>query len=168
MAQMAKSNGAAVEAVKDTIYRACLSLDEGKWADWLALCDENFAYSIKAFSPEIRRDMMYLDGDRAAIAKMCELLPKHNSDTSPLRRHATVYAVDVAEDGKSACAVTSVVIYRNLLDGTNSHIDAGGNQLFAIAKYHDRFRLADGAARFTEREVRLDTRRLDKGSHYPL
>jgi methanesulfonate monooxygenase small subunit len=55
-----------------------------------------------------------------------------------------------------------------MLDGINSHLDAGDSQLFVIGKYYDRFRLGKGAPVFIERTVFLDTRRLDKGSHYPV
>ncbi|MCE2494534.1 MAG: nuclear transport factor 2 family protein [Alphaproteobacteria bacterium] len=157
---------AAVEAVKDTVYRTCLLLDDERWSDWLELCDEEFYYKITAYSPEIRRDVLYLDGDREQIAQMCELLPKHNTDRSPLKRHAVVYTVDV--DGGSAEAVTSFVIYQNMLDGVNSHIDAGENHLFAVGRYLDSFAIRDDEARFVTREVRLETRRLDKGTHWPL
>ena len=46
---------------------------------------------VKAFSPEIHYDMLYLDGSRAEMVSMCELLPKHNTDHSPLSRHTVVY-----------------------------------------------------------------------------
>lgn len=158
----------AAGAVRDTIYKACLLQDDQKWSDWLDLCDEDFQYSIKAFSPEINYDMTYFSGDHHALTQMTELLPKHNTDHSPLKRHATVYAVDVDEDGETASAVTSLVVYQNMLDGVNSHIDAGENHLFLVGKYLDKFRIKDGRAKFVEREVRLDTRRLDKGSHWPI
>ena len=45
------TNGAA-DAVRDTIYRSCLLLDDEKWRDWLELCDDEFHYAIKAWSPE--------------------------------------------------------------------------------------------------------------------
>lgn len=159
---------ATVEAVKDTVYRTCLLQDDERWSDWLELCDEEFYYKITAYSPEIRRDVLYLDGDRVQIAQMCELLPKHNTDHSPLKRHAVVYTVDIDDDGGSAKAVTSFVIYQNMLDGVNSHIDAGENHLFAVGRYLDSFAIRDDEARFVTREVRLETRRLDKGTHWPL
>jgi methanesulfonate monooxygenase small subunit len=158
----------AVDAVKDTIYRTCLFLDDQKWKDWLDLCDEGFEYSIKAFSPEIRRDMMYFSGGRKDLASMTEMLPKHNTDHSPLKRHVTVYAVDVDEKNKTATAVTSVVVYQTMLDGINSHIDAGESRLFLIGKYLDKFKLDGGKAKFVAREVRIENRRLDKGSHWPI
>ena len=163
---MAKTNhSAAVEAVKDTIYRSCLLMDDEHWTGWLKLCDQDFYYKITAFSPEIRKDVLYLDGDRAQIEQMCELLPKHNTDHSPLKRHAVVYTVDVDDENSSARSVTSFVIYQNMLDGVNSHIDAGTNHLFAVGRYLDKFIISDDTARFITREVRLETRRLDKGTH---
>jgi methanesulfonate monooxygenase small subunit len=162
-------NGAdPVNTVKDTIYKACLYLDDQKWNDWLELCDEEFHYAIKSYSPEIRRDMMYFSGDRKDLATMTQLLPKHNTDHSPLKRHVTVYTVDVDEKNKTATAVTSFVVYQTLLDGINSHLDAGESRLFLVGRYLDKFRLDGGKAKFVEREVRLENRRLDKGSHWPI
>jgi methanesulfonate monooxygenase small subunit len=163
--------GEAVEAhrlVSDLIYRATLMLDEQKWEEWLGLCDEGFQYAIKAWSPEINYDMTYLQLDHAGLANLVKLLPKHNTDHSLLRRHTTVYTVDPAEDGKSARAVSSFLVHQNLLDGVNSHIDAGESRLFLIGKYRDVVGLENGKARFLSREVRIDNRRLDKGSHWPI
>ncbi|MGI9302546.1 MAG: nuclear transport factor 2 family protein [Gammaproteobacteria bacterium] len=156
------------EKVRDTIYKACLHLDDEKWDDWLALCDEDFEYAITAYSPEISYDMTYLSGNRADMAKITEMLPKHNTDHSPLRRHATVYCVEVDETAKTATAITSLAIYQNMLDGVNSHVDAGEPHIFIVGRYLDTFRLNGEGVKFTRREVRLDTRRLDKGSHWPL
>ena len=147
-------NGADVaNIVRDTIYRATLLLDDQQWVQWLDLCDDSFHY---------------FQGSHKDLATMVKLLPKHNTDHSPLRRHATVYTVGVAEDGKTASAVTSFVVYQNLLDGVNSHIDAGESRLFLVGRYLDTLRLEHDRARFIKREVRLDNRRLDKGSHWPI
>src|SRR5262245_11645610 len=114
-------NGADVaDVVRDTIYRATLLLDDQKWEQWLDLCDDSFHYAIKSFSPEINRDMTYFQGSRKDLATMVKLLPKHNTDHSPLRRHTTVYTVDVAEEGKTDTAVGSYVITPKLLAGITS------------------------------------------------
>ena len=163
------SNGVDVaNAVRDTIYRATLLLDDQKWDQWLELCDDSFHYAIKSFSPEINRDMTYLQGSRKDLATMVKLLPKHNTDHSPLKRHTTVYTVDVADDAKTASAVSSFVVFQNMLDGVNSHVDAGESRLFLVGRYLDSFKLEDGKARFIQREVRIENRRLDKGSHWPI
>ena len=64
--------------------------------------------------------------------------------------------------------VSSVAIYQNMLDGINSHIDAGQSNLFVIGRYLDKMKMKDGKAVFLSRKVDLDTRRLDKGSHWPF
>lgn len=163
------ANGAnPVEMVKDAIYRTCLHLDDQEWNAWLDMCDESFEYKITSYSPEIKYDMTYFSGDRDEMRKMLEMLPKHNSDHSPFKRHAVVYTVDLDDKGKSAKAVTSVVIFQNMLDGMNSHVDSGENRLFCAGRYIDTFSINGKGAKLTSREVRLETRRLDKGTHWPL
>lgn len=158
----------AADAVRDAICRAAILLDSQRWDEWLALCDESFVYDIKSWSPEINYDMTYLHASRKDMESLIRLLPKHNTDHSPLTRHTTVYTVDVSDDGSTAKAVSAFIVFQHLLDGTNSHIDAGESRLFLVGKYHDTFRIEGGRARFTSRETRLENRRLDKGSHWPI
>lgn len=165
------TGGNAVEfrlAVRETILRAALALDDQRWDDWLALCDESFQYSICSYSPEISRDMTYMHKTRAEMKSMVDLLVKHNTDHSPLTRHTSVYTVDLAADGRTAKAVSSVVVYQNLLDGEHSHYTAGESRLFLVGRYIDELKIVSGTAHFTKREVRLQNRRFDKGSHWPI
>jgi methanesulfonate monooxygenase small subunit len=37
-----------------------------------------------------------------------------------------------------------------------------------VGRYIDTFKLENGKAQFVKREVRLENRRLDKGSHWPI
>ena len=101
-------------AVTDIVYRSCLYLDNGNWRDFLNLCDDAMIYSIKAYSVEIRRDMEYLSHNKKELGSLTEMLPKLNSDHSPLRRHASIYTVDVSDDKKTATAVTSLAVYMNM------------------------------------------------------
>ena len=165
---MATDQTLTVEKVKNTIYAACIALDDQQWLDWIDLCDTDFQYAIKAYSPEISADMTYLAGDRAHMDALVKMLPKHNSDHSPLNRHCVVYQVKVAEDGKSATARSSVAVYQTMLDGINSHVDAGESKVFMVGSYHDEFSIDGDDVKFTKRDVRLDTRRLDKGTHWPI
>ena len=155
-------------AVRELIYKAGLLLDEARFGEWLALCAPDFVYRIKAYSPEIRKDMIWLEHDRAGMETLIEMLPRHNTDHGQLTRHASVYTVELDAERDEAAAVTSFACYNTMLDGINSHLDAGETRLFLIGKYHDRFRLEEGRPLFVERNVLLDTRRLDKGSHYPI
>ena len=165
---MNTSHQETIGKVKDAIYKSCLYLDDEQWPNWLALCSENFNYKITSYSPEIRKDMIYLAHSFSELKSMTEMLPKHNTDHSPLKRHAVVYTVNLAENLASAEAVTSVVIYQNMLDGVNSHIDSGETHLFCVGRYIDSFVISDHQPKFADREVRLENRRLDKGSHWPL
>lgn len=163
------SNGIDIAArVRDTIGRATIMLDDQRWDDWLALCDDDFHYAIRCFSPEINTDMTYLQGSRKEMASLINLLPKHNSDHSWLRRHTSVYIVEPTDNGQEATAISSFVVFQNLLDGVNSHIDSGESRLFLVGKYYDTFVIRDGVPKFRRREVRIDDRRLDKGSHWPI
>ena len=154
--------------IERTIYRAALALDTQQWNDWFALCDEKFEYAITSFSPEINKDMIYFSGDKKELKGLMDMLPKHNTDHSPLHRHTSVYTIDVAKNGETATAVSSVIVYQNMLDGRNSHLDSGESRLFVIGHYHDKFIIKDGMAKFAHREAKLDNRRLDKGSHWPI
>jgi methanesulfonate monooxygenase small subunit len=40
--------------------------------------------------------------------------------------------------------------------------------MFLVGRYIDTLKLEDDQIRFIKREVRLDNRRLDKGSHWPI
>ena len=162
------NNQSSVEKVKDSILRSCLFLDDEQWLRWLDLCLDNFQYKITSYSPEIRKDMIYFSGDHGELRSMTEMLPKHNTEHSPLKRHASVYTVDLSSDGASAEAVTSVVIYQTMLDGVNSHIDSGETRLFCAGRYIDTLIVEEDTAKFVSRELRLENRRLDKGSHWPL
>jgi len=158
----------AYNLVRETIYRSTISLDRQDWEGWLANCDDSFQYAIRAWSPEVNKDLTYLALDLKGLATMVKLLPKHNTDHSPLTRHTSVYTIDVDNETHCAKAVSSVLVYQTLLDGINSHIDAGESRLFLVGKYIDTFKIEDNKATFLSREVRIENRRLDKGSHWPI
>src|SRR6187549_1692154 len=84
-------------AIAEVVYRSCLALDEKNFKAYLDLCDGEFHYTITAHSPEIRKDMVWLDHDKAGMQSLFTNLPRHNSDHSPVTRHATVYTVEVDE-----------------------------------------------------------------------
>ena len=165
------TNVSAVEIekkIEKIIYRTALALDDNDWKSWFDLCDDAFFYSITSFSPEINKKMTYFSGNKKELVGLMDMLPKHNTDHSPLHRHTSVYTVEVADEGQSATAISSVTIYQNMLDGINSHLDSGESRLFVIGKYFDEFKIENGNPKFLSRETKLDNRRLDKGSHWPL
>ncbi len=92
------------------------------------LCDEKFHYRITAHSPEIRKDMIWLEHDKKGMQLLFTNLPKHNSDHSPITRHATVYTVEVDAAGNEAKVVSALQVFRTTLDG-------GATELFAVGKH---------------------------------
>lgn len=153
----------AKHAVERVVYGSCLLLDDKNFKGYLELCDPQFRYTITAHSPEIRKDMVWLDHDKRGMETLFNNLPRHNSDHSPLARHATLYTVDVDEASGEAQAVSALQVYRTALDG-------GATELFAVGRYVDRVRLSpDGAsAHLLRRTVKLDTRMLGIGYHVPF
>jgi 3-phenylpropionate/cinnamic acid dioxygenase small subunit len=156
--------------VSDLIYAGCMALNAENWKAFLETCDpKGFRYRITNYSPEIRREQCWMDRDFKGLKGILDLLPRHNSDHSPLTRHATVYRTALDEGSGEIHATTQVAIYRTQLDGMNSHFESGRTSLFAIGRYDDRLRVStDGRPRLAARTVVLDTRQVDIGSHMPL
>jgi len=148
-------------AVVELVYRSCLALDARDFEGYLALCHESFRYEVTTYSPEIRRAMTWLGHDKAGMATLFANLPRHNSDASPLTRHATVYTVSEASGEGTREVVSALQVFRTTLDG-------GATALFAVGKLHDLVIPGDGGPRLLRREVRLDTRLLGFGHHVPF
>ncbi len=148
-------------AISELICRSCMTLDDKKFGDYLDLCDPDYHYSITAYSPEIRKEMTWLEHDKAGMQALFANLPKHNSDQSPLSRHVTVYTVKENDDATQAQVVSALQVFRTTLDG-------GTTELFAVGKIHDRVSLADGLPKLLDRNVKLDTRMLGFGYHVPF
>ena len=154
--------GASIsEQVRTLIYRGILLLDQNDFKGWLDLCTPDFHYTVSLYSPEIRREQVWLDHDHEGMANLIRMLPRHNSDQTPLTRHATVYTVEHGAPSPEARAVTSVAIFATALDG-------GDTTLFALARYHDVVDLEGPEPRLKRRNVRLETRSLGIGKHWPL
>ena len=147
--------------VEELVYRAALLLDASDFPGFLALCDQQFHYLIGAYSPEIRKEMIWLEHDMAGMQLLFKNLPKHNSDRSLLTRHTTVYTVDFSADGKSADVVSGLQVYRTSLNG-------GATELFAVGKIHDKVSLGADGARLKDRQIKLDTRMFGIGFHIPF
>lgn len=143
------------------MYRSCLALDEKNFAGYLDLCDPAFHYAITAYSPEIRKEMTWLEHDKEGMKTLFTNLPKHNSDQSPLSRHSTVYTVEQDEAKQQAKVVSALQVYRTALDG-------GATELFAVGKVYDTITFNGGSPKLLDRNIRLDTRMLGFGYHIPF
>ncbi len=148
-------------AIEELIYKSCLLLDDKDFAGYLGLCDDSFHYRITTYSPEIRKEMTWLEHDKKGMTLLLNNLPKHNSDHSPLTRHAIVYTIDYGDGAGQPKVVSALQVFKTALDG-------GATELFAVGKLIDRVKVNGGEPKLTERTVRLDTRMLGIGYHVPL
>jgi methanesulfonate monooxygenase small subunit len=147
--------------IEEFIYSANMRLDSKDFKGWLDMCSLEFTYVIRAFSREIRKDMIWLEHDYDGMAGLIRQLPRHNTDQSEFSRHSTVYTVTPDASGTAVTVVTAVAIYRTTLDG-------GETKLFAIGRYTDTLIRTPDGWRFRARDLRLETRSLGIGTHYPL
>ncbi len=69
--------------IAEVIASASLRLDDDDFEGFLALCAPDFRYSIQAYSPEIRRDMTWLDLGRAELEM---LFRRSRATTATTRR----------------------------------------------------------------------------------
>lgn len=151
-------------AIEDVLYTGCLLLDAQQLHAWLEHTSSDLQYRITAHSPEIRKQMTWLEHDRQGLVALFELLPKHHVNHAQWQRHASLYQV-VADSATEVRAVTSLVVHHTLLDVGDVHEDAGATQVFAVGRYHDKYRLEQGRWLLTDRTVHLETRQLGIGTH---
>ncbi len=153
------------KAVRELIYRSCLTLDRMDFNAYMNLCDPDFHYVISTHSPELRKDIVWLDHDWKGMKLLLDILPKHVSDNVirlSLSRHVTVYTVEYDEDHTLANVVSVLQVFTTTKDG-------GITALLGVAKYYDAVRLDGGEPRLLSREVRLETRMLgETGCHIPF
>ena len=142
------------------VYRTCLLLDAERFDDYLALCSADFRYRVKADSPDLGKEMTWLDLDRDELADLLENVANHVRLPGRFTRHATVYAIERDDDGARAAVTTSLIVVYTDLDGVS--------RLFASGRYLDTVALAGPAPLLASRTVWLDTRDLGPGSHVPL
>lgn len=150
---------------EDLIYTGVSFLDERNWDGWLQLTQPDFHYRIGAYSPEIRKEMVWLDHDREGLRALFGLLDKHHVDHSVWFRQAILQRV-TQESEDTLHALTQVAIYQTVVDTNDVHAESGSTRLFAVARYRDRIQWGDGGWLLADRHVQLDTRQLGMGSHY--
>lgn len=148
-------------AVTELIHRSGLIMDECDFKGYLELCAPEYQYRITAYSPEIRKDMTWLEHDKAGMKSLFDNLHRHNSDKSPITRNINICLVEIDESAKEANVTSTMQVYRHTLDG-------GETELFAVGKLYDKVALRDDGPALLSRNVRLDTRVLGYGYHIPF
>lgn len=147
------------EAVGRLIYATVLKLDAEDFKGFLRHCCKSFRYTIKTYSPELGKEMTWLDHGRKGMQDLFAMLPQHVRMKGRFKRHVSIYSIDAQEDG-SVRAHSSILLI---------HTDPeGSSKLFAAGQYEDVIDLSGDTPLLAERVVRLDTRDLGQGVHIPV
>lgn len=150
--------------VEQVVYQSSLYLDELRFGEWLDLTAPDFHYRIQAYSPELRKDMIWLEHDRAGMAALIELLPRHHVNGAQWHRHTVLYTLTREADDRVS-AVSSLTVHHTQIDVGDALAEGGSSRLFLVGRYHDRLRYDGERWLLEDRSVRVDTRQLGVGSH---
>ncbi len=146
--------------VRELIYRSCRCLDVQDFDGYIALCTSKFRYKITLYSPELRKDMIWLNHDRDGLAALLAMVPRHLVRLGSLQRNVTVYTIDRDETNNSANMFSAFSVF---------NIDNEGRpSIFAVGHYHDTVYLSDNQPLLVSRNARLASRDLGIGSHIPI
>lgn len=149
---------------EELLYTAAAQLDERNWDAFLALTTPDFQYRIGTYSPEIKKQMLWLEHDREGLAALFALLNKHHSDHALWLRQLTLQSVEQSAADELQ-TVSQLVIYATTFDLGDPHVESGSTRVFAVGRYRDRLKRSDGRWLLAERYVQLDTRQLGVGTH---
>ena len=64
------------KAVRELVARTCLTMDAYDFDGYLDLCHPDFRYTITTYSPELRKDITWLDHDFVGMKTLLEVLPR--------------------------------------------------------------------------------------------
>lgn len=147
------------EAIVRLICVAALKLDAEDFKGFMRQCTDEFRYSIRTYSPELGKEMVWLEHGHKGMLDLFAMLPNHVRMKGNFKRHVSVYFID-RDDDQHAHAYSSVLLFHTDLDGNS--------KLFAVGQYEDLIETAGETPRFLERVVRLETRNLGPGVHVPI
>ena len=146
------------EDIRNIIVLSCDALDNYDFEGFLKLCVKDFKYSINVFSPELQRDMIWLEHDYDGLKVLFEELPDHLQRTEKISRKLSYPLI---ENSKNKITVkTSFSVFKTDLEGKSS-ILCIGNYIDSVCNVQNTYLLE-------ERVVHLETRDLGIGLHVPI
>ncbi|MCC5810118.1 MAG: nuclear transport factor 2 family protein [Ectothiorhodospiraceae bacterium] len=146
------------ERINELICRTCLHLDQENFDDYLKLFTEEMNYRVVTFSPELKKDMVWLDHDLSEMKHLFKMLPQHVKMPGKFFRQAAVYTIEKSKQ-KWNSTTSFLLIYTDL---------DGQSRVFAAGRYNDEIVEHDQKLLISKREVHLDTRDLAPGIHVPI
>ncbi len=147
------------ERIAALIADGCRALDEERFQDFLRQCAPNFRYRIQVYSPEIRKQMIWLDLQLDEMRGMLDNVTRHLRTMDRLQRNIGLVTAKPA-DGALWDAECSFAAYATDRDGAS--------RLFAVGRYRDKVDFGLDAPLLVARDVVLQTRDLGVGLHVPL
>lgn len=146
--------------VVSLLQDSCRLLDKEDFAEWLAMCADDFSYRLHAYSHELRSEMTWLEHSKDQLRILFDTLPEHQRYPGRFLRHVSVQEITQGESAGEVRVTSTVLI---------SHTDFEGlSRLYAVGRYRDQVSLTGDRPQLLERAVDLDTRVLPFGSHIPL
>ena len=145
-----------IEAI-NLISEMCEHLDKERFDEFLKFCSSEFNYRIIVYSPEIKKDMIWMDQDYSGMKNLLCLVPQHLRRLGSLSRYISIGKFEETKDYLSINSPFQIM-----------HTDLNGiTKLFAVGRYIDEIQIRDELL-LKNRLVKLDTRDLGIGSHIPL
>ena len=139
--------------------RAARALDRADHQGFLALCTPDFEYQVRAWSPDIRQDMIWFDHGHDSLKSLFETLPEHLLRPDRILRHLGPSLVE-AEGPDHLHLDSSVAVFLTT--------PRGGSRLWAVGRYEDHVVCTGEGWKLARRVTRLDTRDLGIGTHEPI
>lgn len=148
------------ENVRELLSRVATSLDDEDFETFLSDCNDDFTYRVVAHSPELDRDMVWLDHDLDELKAMLKMVPQHVRMAGRLVRHLSTATIRAAGEGCVVATARMLLVHTDL---------EGISRLLAAGTCLDTVSIGDPSTlKLTQREIRLDTRDWSPGLHVPI
>ncbi|MGB0630840.1 MAG: nuclear transport factor 2 family protein [Alphaproteobacteria bacterium] len=148
------------EDIRTLVSRSVRSLNEGRFADFIALFAADGRYVLQADSAEIGQTMTWLDLDRDELGALLDESPQHVHDLAARKHMVAVDEFDFADDGASVEALSGFAVFRTDIDGRT--------EVYAVGNYEDRLVRDGNDWRIAQRLVRVQTRMFRTPTPTPL
>ncbi len=146
------------EEIVNFIQKSCWMLDEEDFDGFLSLCSKDFLYKITAFSPELNKEMTWMDEDYEGLKNLLGMVPEHLTRLGKFTRHVTI--------GQTLRGNEEIIIKSSFIA---VHTDLNGkSNIFGVGRYNDKIISRDKDVFLLSREAHLETRDLGIGSHVPI
>ncbi len=145
------------ERLRGLVSRSGRLLDDGAWADYVALFADGGRYAMTARTPELPEPMTWMTLTRDELSSLFESLPSHEWD---LGERLHLIAVDEIELAEAATVRSTFCVLR--IDGS------GRQELYASGRYTDRWEPDGDGWKLAEREARVANRLWSAPSPIPL